>query len=257
MHPNPASASPSPPALPLQPKQPAAELFEEEHDELHRELSAGNPILHDIRRHIEDPRSPGNRYLEETRRWAFDLLRTCGSKALTLVRKEFPVPSRQALSQKPPSGYARSDLTDANLIVERVRAWRSLLRGKIGSKECPRCVLARDALACKPAVEVTSRGLRGLDDSDFDFDCGLFESLLSSPTAFLDFVHTHWDRVLHAAFVVQIQPLDPDLEPFIVYAQTAADGKGRSRALAPGPEGGLRERAHYNRRPCNGRRPGV
>jgi hypothetical protein len=76
-------------------------------------------------------------------------------------------------------------------------------------------------------VEVTSRGLKGLDVRDFDFDCELFESLLSSSTAFLDFIHTHWDRVLHAAFVFQIQPLDPDLEPFIVYAHPAADGKAR------------------------------
>jgi hypothetical protein len=200
-------------------------LFEEE-DKM-PELSDGNPILDDILRHIHDPHSPGNRYCEDIRRWAFEILRTCGAKGLKLVRGEIPLPSRQALSQKPPSGYARSDLTDKDLIVERVRAWRNALQGKIGHKECPRCVLACDALACKPSVEVTSGRLTGIDVSDFEFDDELFERILSSSQAFMDFVHTNWEAVLHAVFVFQIQPLDPELEPFIVYAQPRVDGKAR------------------------------
>jgi hypothetical protein len=101
------------------------------------------------------------------------------------------------------------------------------LSGQLGHKDYPGCILACDALACKRDVEVTARGFKGLDASDFDFDGELFESLLSSRKAFLDFVKTHWDRVLHAAFVFQIQPLDPDLPAFLVYAQAAADGKAR------------------------------
>jgi hypothetical protein len=40
-------------------------FFEEEEN---LELTGGNPILDDILRHIDDPRSPGNRYCEGTRR---------------------------------------------------------------------------------------------------------------------------------------------------------------------------------------------
>jgi hypothetical protein len=75
------------------------------------------------------------------------------------------LPSCQALSQRLPSGYIRSDLTDFSLVVARVRAWRNNLGGKIPHGKCPRCVLA-----CKPSVEVSAGGLRGIDASDFEFD---------------------------------------------------------------------------------------
>jgi hypothetical protein len=78
-------------------------------------------------------------------------------------------------------------------------------------------------------VEVTRSGVKGLDVSDFEFESGLFESLLSSPRGFLDFVNTHWDRVLHAAFVFQIQPLNPEFRPFLVFAQPGPDGKAREQ----------------------------
>jgi hypothetical protein len=89
--------------------------------------------------------------------------------------------------------------------------------------------LGCDALAYKPTVEVTASGLRGMDVSDFDFDSELSESLLASPKAFLDFVKAHWDRVLHAVFVFQIQPLDPEFWPFLVFVQPAAHGKAREQ----------------------------
>jgi hypothetical protein len=86
-----------------------------------------------------------------------------------------------------------------------------------------------DALACKPRVEVTTRGLKGINVSDFDFDCDLVDSLLASCKGFLDFLKTHWDGILHAAFVFQVQPLGPDLRPFIALARPAADGKAREQ----------------------------
>jgi hypothetical protein len=46
---------------------------------------------------------------------------------------------------------------------------------------------------CKPNVEVTAGGLKGIDVSDFDFDCDMFDSLLASRKGFLDFVKTHSD----------------------------------------------------------------
>jgi hypothetical protein len=61
-------------------------------------------------------------------------------------------------------------LTDFSLLVERLRAWRNILRGKIGHRDCPPCIRACDALACKPSIEVTAKGLKGIDVSDFDFD---------------------------------------------------------------------------------------
>jgi hypothetical protein len=65
--------------------------------------------------------------------------------------------------------------------------------------------------------------------NDFDFDCDLFDSLLASRKGLLDFMKAHWDRVLHAGFVFQVQPPDPDLRPFIALAQPAADGKAREQ----------------------------
>jgi hypothetical protein len=115
-------------------------------------------------------------------------------------------------------------LTDFSLVVEQVRTWRNNLRGKIGYKDCLRCILACDALACNPSVEVAAGGLTSVDESDFD----LFESLPASRKRLLDFVKTHWNQVLHAAFVFQVQPLDPNLRPLTTLAQPTADGKARA-----------------------------
>jgi hypothetical protein len=53
--------------------------------------------------------------------------------------------------------------------------WRRSLRGTIEHTNRPRCILACDALAYRPSVEVTGHGLKELDVSDFDFDDRLFE----------------------------------------------------------------------------------
>jgi hypothetical protein len=92
-------------------------LFEAQDD---LERARVSPILEDVIRHIDDPHSPGTRYIEMTRQWTFEFLRTCENKAHDMVRHQFSVPSRQALSQWPPSNYVRSDLTDFWLVVERV-----------------------------------------------------------------------------------------------------------------------------------------
>jgi hypothetical protein len=203
-----------------------ARLFDAAEDFEH---SDENSILSDVLRQIDHPRSPGNRYIDRTPQWASELLWTCGTKALKMIRDEFSLRSYHALSQRPPSGYVRSDLTGLSLVVARVRAWRNNLRGKIPHGKCPRCALACDALACKPSVEVAAGGLGGTDVRDFDFESELSESLLASPKAVLDFTKTHWDRVLQAVFVFQIQPLDPDFRPFLVFAHPAADGKAREQ----------------------------
>jgi hypothetical protein len=77
-------------------------------------------------------------------------------------------------------------------------------------------------------VAVTSDRIVGLDSSSFDFDRDLFESFTSSGAAFREFVEGDSDHVFTAAFVYQIQPLDPSLEPFLVYAEPATDGKART-----------------------------
>jgi hypothetical protein len=72
---------------------------------------------------------------------------------------------------------------------------------------------------------VTAEGLKGIDVSGFYFDCDLFESLLTSCKGFLDFAKIHWNRILYAVFVFQVQPLDPDFRSFIALAQPTVDGK--------------------------------
>jgi hypothetical protein len=106
-------------------------LFEEADD---LEGARVNLIPEDVIRHVDVPHSPGNRCTEMTRLWAFELLYTCGSKVLNMVRHQFSVPSRQALSQRPPSNCVRSDLTDFSLVVQRIRTRHNNLRGKIGHR---------------------------------------------------------------------------------------------------------------------------
>jgi hypothetical protein len=107
-----------------------------------------------------------------------------------MVRDVIRIPSRQSLAAKPPDGYARSDLTDIDLALERVRAWRKRLE-RLSDQPCPRCIPACDALACKPAVEVTSDGLSDLDARDFDMDADLLKRLTSSRKEFQEFVEGH------------------------------------------------------------------
>jgi hypothetical protein len=91
----------------------------------------------------------------------------------------------------PPSNYVPSDLIDFSLVVERVRTWCNNLRGKIFHKDCPRCIPACEALACKLSVEATAEGLKDIGVSEFDVDCDLFDSLLASRKEFVGFVKTH------------------------------------------------------------------
>jgi hypothetical protein len=57
-------------------------------------------------------------------------------------------------------------------------------------------------------VEVTPDGLSGLAARNFDMDADLLERITLSRKEFQEFVEGHWDHVLTAAFVFQIQPLD-------------------------------------------------
>jgi hypothetical protein len=128
-----------------------------------------NEILYDAVRNAEHPYLTGNRYSNHTRKWGFEILLTCGIKGLAMVRDVIRIPSWQSLAARPPDGYARSDLTDVDLVLGQVRAWRNGLEG-LPSQACLRCILACDALACKPAVEVRPDGLSGLDSRDFDME---------------------------------------------------------------------------------------
>jgi hypothetical protein len=202
------------------------EPFQEEED---LDAFEDNAILQDILRNIRHPQSTGNRYGDDMRLWAFELLYTCGIKGLALSRRRNLLPSRKSLSRNPPAGSEWSDSTYISLVLDRVQKWHTAMgkEANLHSTVFPRCILACDARACKPSVEVTPDGLLGFHSNDFDFDCDLLESLTSSPDAFRDFVHRHWDRMLTAAFVFQIQPLDPRLRPFLTFAQPARDGKAR------------------------------
>jgi hypothetical protein len=205
--------------------------FPESFGTTEREIPETSTILAEIIRNAQDPRSSGIRYSEETRQWAFELLRTCGTKALAITRRIVPLPSRQSFYSKPPMGYTRSDLTNFSLVADRIHAWRKTCGEDVRCTDYPRCILACDALACKPSVEVTRDGLHGLDSTDFDLGCDLFESLTSSRVAFQEFVQGHWDHVVTAAFVFQVQPLNPKLASFLVFAEPTVDGKARPQQV--------------------------
>jgi hypothetical protein len=67
-------------------------------------------------------------------------------------------------------------------------------------------------------VEVTPDGLSGMDARDFDMDADLLERLTSSRKEFQEFVEGYWDHVFTATFVFQIRPLNPGLQPFLIFA---------------------------------------
>jgi hypothetical protein len=203
----------------------------EDLDALESDAIEANEILYDAVRNAEHPQSTGNRYSNYTRKWVFEILLTGGIKGLTMIKDVIRIPYRKNLPAKPPDGGARSDLTDIDMLLERVRAWRKGLEG-LSNQACPRCILACNALACKSAVEATHDGLSGLDARDFDMDTDLLERLTSSRTEFQEFVESHWDYVLTAAFVFQIQPLNPGLEPSLIFAPPAKDGKARGDETA-------------------------
>jgi hypothetical protein len=77
-------------------------------------------------------------------------------------------------------------------------------------------------------MEVISDGLLGLDAWDFDMDADLLERLTSSRKKFQQFVEGHWEHVCTAAFAFQIQPLNPGLQPVLIFAHPARAGKARS-----------------------------
>jgi hypothetical protein len=181
---------------------------------------------------LRHPDARTRRFGEETWRFAFEFLQTCGIRALEIVRRQgIPLPSPETLRRKPPDGYVRSDLTNLDLAPARAKQWLCDIAHKFPDKvragTHPRCILACDGLACVASVEVNPDGLTGLDISDLDLSYVLLELLKSYARAFQEFVAHNWDRVLHSAFVYQIPPIDPDLEPFVIFAHPVRDGKAR------------------------------
>jgi hypothetical protein len=81
-------------------------------------------------------------------------------------------------------------------------------------------------------VDVTPDGLSGLDTRDSNMDADLLERLTSSRKEFQEFVEGHWDHMPTAAFVFQIQSLNPGLQAFLIFAQPAKDGKARGDQTA-------------------------
>jgi hypothetical protein len=123
-----------------------------------------NPIANDIHRLLRHPRSLGDRYYPETRQFAFELLRICGSKAIEIVQRNAPFHSRQTLIASPLGGYRRSDLADSKLVSDRMYSWCRMISNKLkSSQSCHRCVIACDALSFKLNVQVISEQIVGLD----------------------------------------------------------------------------------------------
>jgi hypothetical protein len=76
-----------------------------------------------------------------------------------------------------------------------------------------------DALALKPSVEVKPTTLIGMDVSDFNFTENLLTSPISFSDAFNQFIHGHWEDVIHDTFMFQMQPLNPDLSFLVIHPQ--------------------------------------
>jgi hypothetical protein len=115
-------------------------------------------------------------------------------------------------------GYERSDLVDISLGPNRIRKSRASLGDQIENTQFPRSILACDVLACRASVELTPDEIFGLNAGDFDLIGDFLEFLNSSPAAFREFMEGNWDHVRIAAFVFQIQPLRPELPPFLIFS---------------------------------------
>jgi hypothetical protein len=122
-------------------------------------------------------------------------------------------------------------LTNFSLVADRLHTQRRKCTDHLRCTDYPRCILACDALACEPSVDVTRDGLSGLDSSYFDLGCGLLESLISSRAAFQEFLQGHWDKILTSAFVDQVHPLNPKLPPLLIFAEPGMDGKARGHQV--------------------------
>jgi hypothetical protein len=83
--------------------------------------SPDQPIIANLVNCSVDPSSRGHRFSAEIREVAFELLRTCGRKALEIVRRRIPLPLRETRCRRPPAGYTRPDLTNPDLIMDRVK----------------------------------------------------------------------------------------------------------------------------------------
>jgi hypothetical protein len=102
-------------------RSPADAAFEELVLDEQPTVTKPSPIIDDIMRYSQNPRSSGNRYSPETRDWAFELLQTCGVKALDIVRRHLPLPSRQSLEARSPIRKHLVDLTDFDQVGPRVK----------------------------------------------------------------------------------------------------------------------------------------
>jgi hypothetical protein len=58
----------------------------EDLDALESDAVEANEILYDVVHNAEHPHSTGNRYSNDTQKWAFEILLTCGIKEFTMVR---------------------------------------------------------------------------------------------------------------------------------------------------------------------------
>jgi hypothetical protein len=100
--------------------------------------------------------------------------------------------SPQTLCRKLPIGYKRSDLTTADFIVDRVRAWACNFSTTIRASQCARCILSCDVLVVTPMARVCPITITGIDATDFHFNYDILETLPSSSQAFSECVDGHW-----------------------------------------------------------------
>jgi hypothetical protein len=165
------------------------------------------------------------RYSPETYSFSLDLLRLGGLAAFDHIRTKIPLPSRQSLKKFADAEEPFPDLTDWETIPSRIRQWRRVHH--MDRNLHLRCVLGVDALAFKPEVSVSMDGIEGLALGNAVLEDDFLEELLSSSNTFRHFVAENWDRVFQAAFVFNLQPINPGIPSLVLYAALCEEGKAR------------------------------
>jgi hypothetical protein len=161
----------------------------------------------------------GNRYTEEAHRLSYDILQAGGVKALAAVGREIPLPSRQGNIDFKPTGYNTSDLTDISLCNLRTHDWRK--DHHIPYDEQVKAVLSVEAICFRPEVVGSDTGIVRMDLTGLSVGQNFYHVLTQERQTFLSFVRGGSDQVFHAAFVYQLQPLEPDLPCLVLLFQPA------------------------------------
>lgn len=169
----------------------------------------------------------GRTYSEETYEFA-KLVHQSGNSVYEIIRKTLPLPSAQSLYSKfnKLTEKSRKDLLDMKNLPDIIRAWK--ISCGIKSNDYISMGLSVDAICFKPDVYIQSDNSVYGTSSPFNLSSQEVDILSQNTDYFAEFVSQHWDEVLTAAFVYQLQPLSGNFSNFIAFIQPASNGKAGS-----------------------------